>query len=74
VKIAKIEKVDEDTYLATSLDCPACKDNTSIFITGANIFAYHNGMFVHEVLPRVPAEIRERFVSGYCPECWNKLF
>ena len=74
MKIAKIEKVDEDTYLATSLDCPDCKDNTSIFITGGNIFAYHNGMLVHEVLPRVPADIRERFVSGYCPKCWTNLF
>ena len=74
MKIAKIEKVDEDTYLATSLDCPDCNDNTTVSAKGGNIFAYHSGMFVHEVFPDVPPDIRERFVSGYCPECWNKLF
>jgi ribosomal protein S27E len=77
VKIAKIEKVGEDAdnlYLATSLDCPDCKENTTIEITGGNLFAYHNGMFVHEIFPDMSPDIRERFISGYCPECWNKLF
>jgi len=74
MKIAKVEKVDEDTYLATSLDCPDCSDNTVITVTGANLFAYHNGMFAHEIFPDLSKDIRERFISGYCPKCWNKLF
>ena len=77
MKIAKIERLGaeaDNKYLATSLDCPDCKDNTAIEITGGTLFAYHSGMFVHEVFPDVPPDIRERFVSGYCPECWKKLF
>ena len=74
MKIAKIEKVSEDEYLATSLDCPDCKENTTITVTGGNIFAYHNGMFAHEIFPNLSKDIRERFISGYCAECWNKLF
>lgn len=29
---------------------------------------------IQDVLEDVPAEIREVFLSGICPECWDKMF
>jgi hypothetical protein len=27
-----------------------------------------------DVLFGYPAEIRERFITGYCDTCWNQIF
>jgi len=29
---------------------------------------------IQDLLPDLPKEIREMFISGMCPECWKKLF
>jgi len=67
-------KVVEGTYTVTSHDCPTCGDNTTILITGDKLYAYNQGAYVQEVLSEYPAEIRERFISGICDNCWNSMF
>jgi hypothetical protein len=29
---------------------------------------------IQDEMPSLPAEIREVFISGICPECWHKAF
>ena len=29
---------------------------------------------IQDALPRVPKEERELLISGYCDDCWKKLF
>ena len=32
------------------------------------------GKLIQDILPEVPADVRELFVSGMCNTCWHKLF
>lgn len=74
MKIVKIEKIGEDEYLATSPECPDCGEDTTVTMTGGKVFAYRNGMMAHEVFPDLSAGMRERFISGICPDCWELVF
>ena len=67
-------KIEEGVYTVTSLDCPVCLDNTTILITGDKLYAYNQGGMAQDVLSVYPPEIRERFVTGYCDDCWQGMF
>lgn len=34
----------------------------------------NNGTLIQDAVPDLPAETRELFVSGICPECWDAMF
>jgi hypothetical protein len=36
--------------------------------------ALQHGAFVNRALTSIDADTRERFISGVCPRCWNRLF
>jgi hypothetical protein len=61
-------------YFVTSLDCPVCLDNTTIEITSDKLYLYNQNGMAQDVLFGYPAEIRERFITGYCDTCWNQIF
>jgi ribosomal protein S27E len=72
--IAKLEKIEEGRYHATSLPCPMCGDSLTIEMPTSNLFAYNNGASITEVFPTLAPAERERFISGTCGDCWNKMF
>jgi Zn ribbon nucleic-acid-binding protein len=74
ISITSVEKVKEGEYKITSLDCPSCDKSLTITITGEQLFQINQGAFIQDALPEVSADDRERFISGYCPKCWNKMF
>lgn len=67
-------KVMEGNYVVTSHACPMCAETKTIPITGDKLFAYHNGAMAQVVLSEYNEAIRERFISGYCDDCWKDLF
>jgi hypothetical protein len=73
MKIRQIEKIEEGLYRIWSPFCE-CGDTLSIGIDGAQLFAYHQGEFAHNVLKDRTPEEREQFISGTCPQCWKDLF
>jgi ribosomal protein S27E len=73
-KIAKLEKIEEGRYNATSLPCPMCGDSLTIEMPTSRLFAYNNGASITEVFPDLNSAERERFISGTCGDCWNKMF
>lgn len=47
----------------------------SVAVTEKELQNYNNGtMLIQEAFPYMTAADRERFLTGYCEECWNKLF
>jgi hypothetical protein len=75
VGITNITKIKEDTYAVTSAACPECKEpGLTAHITGAQMFLYHQGAMMHEVFADHNADTRERFISGFCAPCWDKMF
>jgi Zn ribbon nucleic-acid-binding protein len=73
MQLINITKITEGLYSVESLKCPMCASKEILQVTGAQLYAYHNKALIHEVLPEVDPETRERFISGVCPPCWDDL-
>ena len=74
MQLINVTKVTEGKYYVQSLPCPKCDDRMELVIEGRQMHAYHNERMIDEVLPDVSAEDRERFITGICPPCWDKMF
>ena len=37
-------------------------------------FMFGERILIQEALPDVPRELREMFLSGLCPDCWESVF
>ena len=72
--ITKTEKIVEGTYAVTSLPCPVCGASATVEIASQKLFFYNQGASISIVLEGHPADVRERFISGYCGSCWSNLF
>lgn len=35
---------------------------------------FESGMHVQKAFPYLTAEEREFFITGFCPDCWDKVF
>ena len=74
MQLTNIIKVGEGEYTADSLPCPKCGDKIKVEIEGRQLHNYHNNSMIDEVLPDLTPEDRERFITGICPPCWDKMF
>lgn len=74
MQLTNIIKVEEGLYSVESLPCPKCGDTYKLEIAGRQLHAYHSQGMVDEVLPDLTPEDRERFITGICPPCWDKMF
>lgn len=58
-----------------TLDCPKCGKHEFIRLTAAERRDLNDRSIRIQVsLRRLSADDRERFITGFCPACWNKLF
>ncbi len=75
MKISKIQKIEEGRYDVTSVACPECQTTETIEVSGEWVFAMHQGGRVSELLPfpEYSMGLRERFISGLCASCWDKV-
>ena len=69
-----VKSPDLSGYYVQSLDCPMCGYATTAFVTSQQMWEYNQGGYAHDVLSAYDADVRERFISGICGECWNNLF
>jgi hypothetical protein len=72
--IQSVTKIEEGRYKITSPPCPECSTYATLEIDGASLFLANQGAFVQKVLPNEPQQVREKFVSGYCGVCWDRIF
>ncbi len=65
--------------LLQSKACPGypvgtCGKRILLPVTEEEASAYMDGAKIQVCLANYNADIRERFLSGYCPTCWRKAF
>ncbi len=61
--------------LIQSLPCPGCSKRILLPVTEEEAEALHTpGVTIQAALVNYCADIRERFVTGWCPSCWSKKF
>jgi len=74
MQLNNINKIEEGLYSAESMPCPKCESIIKIELAGRQLHAYRNDNLIDEVLPDLSLEDRERFITGICPPCWDKMF
>lgn len=61
--------------LQVQITCNCCGKEFLIPCNKEDFEDYVNGnKLIQEAFPYMPAELRELFVSGICPKCWNNIF
>ena len=60
--------------LITSRPCPSCRTTAQVQITETQAQRYDMGAYIQDVLPTHSRAVRERFISGFCPSCWDDTF
>jgi len=58
----------------TSLRCPNCGGTETIELTDEENASRMRGSFAQVWGRRFSADVRERFISGYCAPCWDRIF
>jgi len=69
-----LTKKTDTTYELTSVPCPDCSSQVTIEIDGTSVYLDNQGELIQNTLPEQAPEVRERFVSGICGDCWKSLF
>jgi hypothetical protein len=54
--------------------CPGCNQYEEIEVTSEEQKNLMSDMLIQKAVPRLTPGQRERFISGYCDPCWDKLF
>jgi len=64
--------------ISYNANCKFCNKNVVIKLTSEqykNLGKYNRGEGnIQDLLPDLSEDDREMFVSGMCPECWDKTF
>ena len=64
-----------NNFVTVDIKCVSCGEVYHVHITPEQ---YHKicerKECIQDILPDVEPGIRELFISGICPECWNNLF
>jgi len=74
MQLLNIRKIVEGVYNVDSLPCPECMETFTTAIEAAQLFRAHQGAKALEVFPDKNPDIWERFMTGYCTPCWDKIF
>lgn len=69
-----VTKIKEQLYSVTSLPCPHCNTTVTLEITSEQLWQYNNNFSIQDVLHNIDVPVRERFMTGICGDCWDKLF
>jgi predicted RNA-binding Zn-ribbon protein involved in translation (DUF1610 family) len=54
--------------------CPKCGKTAFFEVTEEELKKRNQGELIQVAFPKMSADDRERFVSGYCPPCWDEIF
>ena len=65
---------DHRAYVVSSHPCPKCKEVLSIEIAPNKLYLYKQGGYAQDVLEGFEPDVRERFMTGFCPTCWAAMF
>lgn len=69
-----VKTADLSAYSVTSKACPDCGETVTIQIAPEKLFLYNQGGYVQDVLSNFDVDVRERFITGTCGDCWNAMF
>lgn len=76
-KVVK-EHPNQMHFIEVPFHCPMCGKDHSMLVFEDDFNAIMNrratGKTINEVVPNMPKEDREKFLSGYCDDCQKLIF
>ena len=62
--------------ISVTVPCSFCDSEYVIEMTMTQFIELqsHHRRHIQDIIPEVAPEMRELFISGMCPKCWDKLF
>ena len=54
--------------------CPLCREETAITESEEKYRVWRSGAPIQDVWPELDVDVRELYISGTHPECWDELF
>ena len=54
--------------------CQGCGGTYRITVYEDDLIAWENGAFIQSVMPYLSADERELLISGFCGDCFAKMF
>lgn len=75
MNISKLEKITEGKYKVYSASCSECEDVATIEVDSKWVYDMQQGGRVSDLMPfpKYSMALREKFISGLCGVCWNKV-
>lgn len=66
----------KDTKLPWDTECPFCGEVTTHMISEDEYtqLTHPNRPHMQDIFPNMKPEIREQFITGICPKCWDEMF
>ena len=54
--------------------CPQCGKMKDMEVSQEAYQKWVSGTLIQNAFPELPADERERLITGICPPCWTKMF
>ncbi len=60
--------------ITIGFECPMCGAYHMLTVEMEQYLDYQSGALVQDAFPEMSSIDRERFISGLCPDCQEKIF
>ena len=74
VTVVSTSSDPKDDYICVEVDCTCCEIGYLIGTTKSGYVAWLEGALIQDAMPELDKSIREMFISGTCPKCWDEIF
>lgn len=60
--------------ITIGFDCPMCGAHHALTVELEQYLNYLDGELIQDAFPKMSPTDRERFLSGFCPDCQEEIF
>jgi hypothetical protein len=53
--------------------CPGCGTFQAVRVSVGSYISWQTGILIQDAMPELTDDQREFFITGVCPECWDKM-
>jgi hypothetical protein len=72
--INTLEIVEKEGQHYAKLRCQWCPTQIEVPVDLKKIDAWRKGQLIQNAMPDLSKDLREMFISGTCPKCWDEMF
>ena len=74
VTVLSVTADSKDDYVCLQIGCTCCGEGYIVGTTESGYIDWLEGALIQDAMPAMDKSIREMFISGTCPKCWDDMF